>query len=72
MLCRIFPKTGVFAMRGDFSLYFRKVPSGKRVYYYYTYDDEGKQIGPWSTGQTIKTAARNFCNDLIRKGVLVP
>ena len=59
-------------MRNDFSLYFRKVPSGKRVYYYYTYDDEGKQIGPWTTGQTTKTAARVFCNDLIRKGLLVP
>jgi oligoribonuclease NrnB/cAMP/cGMP phosphodiesterase (DHH superfamily) len=59
-------------MRNDFSLYFRKVPSGKRVYYYYTYNDEGEQIGPWSTGQTMKTAARKYCNDLIRKGILVP
>ena len=59
-------------MRGDFSLYFRKVPSGKRVYYYYTYDDEGNQVGPWSTGQVSKTAARNYCNLLIRKGELLP
>jgi integrase len=59
-------------MKGDFSLYFRKVPSGKRVYYYYTHDDEGNQLGPWSTGQTVKTAARNYCNELIRKGMLVP
>ena len=59
-------------MRGDFSLYHRKVPSGKRVYYYYTYDDDGNQIGPCTTGQTTKTGARVYCNDLIRKGLLVP
>jgi integrase len=59
-------------MRNDFTLYFRKVPSGKRVYYYYASDGEGNRLGPWTTGQATKTAARNFCNGLIRKGALVP
>ncbi|MDR0442563.1 MAG: tyrosine-type recombinase/integrase [Treponema sp.] len=59
-------------MRNDFTLYFRKVPSGKRVYYYYAYDDDGERLGPWTTGQFTKTAARNYCNAQIRKGVLVP
>ncbi|MDR0444061.1 MAG: site-specific integrase [Treponema sp.] len=59
-------------MRNDFTLYFRKVPSGKRVYYYYAYDDDGVRLGPWSTGEESKTAARNYCNGQIRKGILVP
>jgi hypothetical protein len=59
-------------MRNTFTLYHRKVPSGKRVYYYYAYDDDGNRLGPWTTGETMKTAARNFCNGLIRKELLVP
>jgi integrase len=59
-------------MKNDFTLYFRKVPSGKRVYYYYAYNDDGERLGPWTTGQTTKTAARNFCNGLIRKSLLLP
>jgi site-specific recombinase XerD len=48
------------------------VPSGKKVVYYYAYDEEGTRKGPWSTGQTSKTAARNVCNLLNRKGTLLP
>jgi hypothetical protein len=59
-------------MKNDFTLYFRKVPSGKRVFYYYVYDDDGVRRGPWTTGQVNKTAARNFCNRLIREGKLLP
>jgi integrase len=59
-------------MKNDFTLYFRKVPSGKRVYYYYAYDDDGVRQGPWTTGQNSKTAARNYCNILNRKGKLLP
>jgi integrase len=59
-------------MRNEYTLYSRKVPSGKRVYYYYAYDDDGNRLGPWSTREENKTAARNHCNGQIRKGVLVP
>jgi len=59
-------------MHNDFTLYFRKVPSGKRVFYYYAYDDEGERLGPWTTGETTKTAARNFCIRLIKLGRLLP
>ena len=59
-------------MRNDYTLFFRVVPSGKKVVYYYAYDDDGNRIGPWTTGQLNKTLARNFCNDLLRKGTLVP
>jgi integrase len=63
---------GVFGMRNDFTLFFRVVPSGKRVVYYYAYDNEGTRRGPWTTGMGSKTAARNFCNQLIRKNALFP
>ena len=49
-------------MRNDFTLFYRVVPSGKKVVYYYAYNDEGVRLGPWTTGQVNKTAARNFCN----------
>ena len=59
-------------MRNDFTLFNRVVPSGKKVVYYYAYNEDGERLGPWSTGQTTKTAARNYCHGLIRKGILVP
>ena len=59
-------------MHNNFTLYFRKVPSGKRLFYYYAYDDEGARLGPWATGQATKTAARNYCISLIKQGKLLP
>ena len=59
-------------MHNDFTLFTRVVPSGKKVVYYYAYDEEDNRLGPWTTGQVNKTAARNYCNLLIRKGKLLP
>jgi integrase len=59
-------------MHNKFTLYFRLVPSGKRVFYYYAYDDEGQRLGPWSTGLSQKTAAKNYCCSLIKQGKLLP
>ncbi|MDR2631252.1 MAG: site-specific integrase [Spirochaetaceae bacterium] len=59
-------------MHNDFTLFTRKVPSGKTVVYYYAYDDEGRRLGPWTTGEANKTAARNYCNKLNREGRLLP
>ena len=59
-------------MHNDFTLFFRVVPSGKTVVYYYAYDGGGRRLGPWSTGQNNKTAARNFCNRINREGKLLP
>jgi integrase len=58
-------------MHNDFTLFTRIVPSGKKVVYYYAYDDEGRRLGPWTTGQSGRTAARNYCNLLNRKGKLL-
>jgi len=60
------------AMHNDFTVFSRVVPSGKRVVYYYAYDESGKRRGPWSTGLASKTAAKNYCNALNRKGKLLP
>jgi integrase len=59
-------------MHNDFTLFSRKVPSGKTVVYYYAYDAGGRRLGPWTTGQMSIPAARNYCNLLIRKGKLLP
>jgi len=59
-------------MHNDFTLFSRVASSGKKVVYYYAYDGEGRRRGPWSTGQTSKTLARNYCNKLNREGKLLP
>jgi integrase len=62
-------------LRESFSLYKRKIRSGglvKIVFYYQTYNEQGRRTSGRSTGQTTKTAAREFCNQLIRDGRLVP
>jgi integrase len=59
-------------MHNDFTLYWRTVPSGKKVVYYYAYDENGKRHGGYSTGEANKTAARNKCNKLLREGKLIP
>lgn len=42
--------------RKEFSLFKRKMPSGKYVYYYYVYDENGKRV-PRSTGERTKAKA---------------
>jgi integrase len=56
-------------IRESFGLYKRQMSSGRVVYYYRTYD-QGKRTCGHSTGQTTKTAAREFCNRLLREGKL--
>ena len=58
--------------RDDFTLFPRKLNSGKTVWYYQTYDDEGKRTTAKSTGQTTKTAAKSYCNLLLKEGKLIP
>jgi integrase len=59
-------------IHNDFTLYWRVFPSGKRVVYYYAYDENGlRQMGR-STGETNMTAARVKCNRLLKEGRLLP
>jgi integrase len=59
-------------MHNRFTLLSRVVPSGKTVVYYYAYNEDGKRLGPWTTGQATKTTARNYCTKLLREGILIP
>jgi integrase len=58
-------------LHNDFTLYFRVIPSGKRVVYYHAYDENGRRVCGKSTGETTMTAARLKCNSLLREGKLV-
>jgi hypothetical protein len=59
-------------LKEAFSLYKRKLVSGKVVFYYQAYDGQGRRVCGQSTGKTNKTAAREYCNELLRLGKLVP
>ncbi|WP_168203298.1 tyrosine-type recombinase/integrase [Oceanispirochaeta crateris] len=58
--------------REPFTVYPRKMRSGKVIWYYQTYDDSGKRTSAYSTGQTSKSAARHICQKLLREGKLLP
>jgi hypothetical protein len=65
-------KDGVMRIHNDFTLYFRVNPSGKRVVYFYAYDENSRRTRGRSTGQTTKTAARGLVNRLVKEGALLP
>ena len=58
--------------REPFTVYPRKMSSGKVIWYYQTYDDSGKRTSAYSTGQTTKSAARHICQKLLREEKLLP
>ena len=55
-----------------FTVYPRRMSSGGVVFYYQTYDEQGRRICGHSTGETTKTAARAYCMALFRDGKLLP
>jgi len=59
-------------IHNDFTLYYRETPSGKRIVYFYAYDENGKRTHGRSTGLTTKTAARVLVNKLLKEGALLP
>lgn len=54
------------------SVFPRKLPSGKRVYYYQCYDQQGNRQWAKSTGLSKKTEAVAFCMGLHKSGLLIP
>lgn len=56
--------------REPFTIFPRKLNSGKTVYYYRTYTPDGERTTAHSTGKTNKTQARCYCADLLAKGLL--
>lgn len=58
--------------REPFTLFPRHLHSGRTVWYYQTYDENGRRTTAKSTGQTTKTKAKWFCSDLLKKNELIP
>ncbi|AEF85874.1 site-specific recombinase, phage integrase family [Treponema primitia ZAS-2] len=59
-------------IKNDYTIFPRKMPSGKVVYYYQTYDEKGRRTVPHSTGKSLRTEAWKECNRLLKLGYLVP
>ena len=59
-------------IKATFSIFARKLPSGKQVYYYQCYDVNGKRQWAKSTGLHKKTEAVAFCMRLFKDGLLIP
>ena len=64
--------------RKAYTLYKRKL-EGKRkdkgdkvVWYYQTYDSQGRRTVGRSTGKATKGEAAQYCDELLREGKLVP
>lgn len=57
--------------RQAYSLYPRKAKKG-RVYYYRTYDENGRRTPGCSTGMRSREAAKAFCDELLVSGRLMP
>lgn len=57
--------------REDFPLYKRTLKSGKVVWYYHAYDEDGTRISI-STGHTKKSKARNYVLQLVKQDCLIP
>jgi len=59
-------------IKGVFTLFARKLPSGQKVFYYQCYDQKGRRQWAKSTGQSRKTEAVAFCMKLYKDGLLIP
>jgi integrase len=59
-------------MHNDYTLFWRTYPNGKKVVFYYAYDERDVRCGPWTTKCQNVTAARNYCNRLIKTDRLIP
>lgn len=57
--------------REEFTLYKRKLRTGRIIWYYHAYDEDGKRISV-STGQTAKARAREYALSLAKQGKLIP
>jgi hypothetical protein len=58
--------------REPFTVFPRKTSKNRSVWYYRTYDEDGNRTTARSTGQTSKSAARAYCRELDKQGMLKP
>jgi integrase len=59
-------------VKAIFTVFGRKLASGKTVFYYQCYDEKGKRLWAKSTGLHKKTEATAYCMKLYRDGLLIP
>jgi len=59
-------------IKAVFTVFARRLASGKQVYYYQCYNDKGKRQWAKSTGISKKTEAVAYCMKLFREGLLIP
>lgn len=58
--------------REPFTVFPRKMRTGRVVWYYQTYDESGRRMTALSTGQITKSAARAYCRKLDKADDLIP
>lgn len=58
--------------RQPFIVYPRQLSSGRKIFYYQTYDQFGKRTVPQSTGKLTETASTAFCMKLWKDDKLIP
>ena len=56
--------------RLEFSIYPRTMKSGKTIFYYRTYDEDGERTSGKTTGKTSRTAAKQWCQRQLKQGNL--
>ena len=56
--------------RNNYTLYSRNRSHGGKIWYYRTYTPDGVRTSGKSTGCTSKIAAKLFCEDLLKRGLL--
>ena len=59
-------------IKANFSVFPRKLASGRRVYYYQCYDGRDRRQWAKSTGKDKKTEAVRYCENLFKDGLLIP
>jgi integrase len=59
-------------IKANFTVFPRKMPSGRVVFYFQCYDENGVRQNGRSTGCSKKTEAAAYCMRLYRAGILVP
>jgi integrase len=58
------------SVKASYTLYQRERTKGKSVWYFQTYDENGKRLPGRSTGATVKSEARAYCERLLIAGKL--
>jgi integrase len=58
------------SVRASYTLFFRPLSDGTKVWYYHARDAKGHRLTARSTGKTTKGEARQYCDELLRNGKL--